>query len=72
MREILIKKCDRNGVWERSSTKRVVGIEKASRDYAAGGHVGICGLEALPRAQMPLGEMKSKGQGSILSHQTKQ
>lgn len=59
------KKRDRNGVWESSSTERAAGIVKASRDYAARGHVGVCGREALPRARMRWGEMKSKGQAAF-------
>lgn len=59
------KKRDRNGVWESSSTERAAGIVKASRDYAAHSYVGVCGREALPRARMRWGEMKSKGQAAF-------
>lgn len=40
---------------------------KASQDHP----VGTCSQRPLPRAQMPSGEKKFKGQGSISSHQRK-
>lgn len=61
MKEILIKKHDRNGVWQRSSDKGVAGDEE-SFPVAAGSPAGACSPEPLPGAKP----------ASSLSHRRKQ